>query len=104
MTALFILLAILLNEELKKFEERCKEKGKPLSNLCIVEAFPGDSSTSYILQVKLKGIEDEACTDILDFLFDTLWETTTKEVREQIFTIQVLTINEQLHCIGERPN
>lgn len=87
-----------LKTKLNFFLRKCKEKDKPLEDICIIEAFPGDISTSFIIQVKAHWIEDMYCSEVLNFLFDTLWETTDSEFRKNIFSIQVLDKNEKLHC------
>lgn len=93
------------NKELKillnPFQEKCAEKGKPVVDFCVEEAFPGDISTSYIIQVKAPWVDNIYCSDALDFLFDTLWETTDEEIRKKIFSIQVLDSRDQLHCWKE---
>lgn len=90
-----------LKKELIKFQEKCAEKGKQLKDLCIGEAFPGDQSTSYIIQVTAPWVDNMACNEALDFLFDVLWDTTTEEVRQKIFSIQVLDSQEELHCLRD---
>lgn len=93
-----------LKKILEPFKLRCAEKGKPLADICIKEAFPGDTSTSFIIQVKALWVDDKMyCSDAIDFLFDTLWETTTEEVRRMIFSIQVLDSIDQLHCWSDAP-
>lgn len=87
-----------LKQILKPFKAKCAEKGRPLVEICIEEAFPGDTSTSFIVQVKAPWVDDMYCSDAIDFLFDTLWETTNEEVRRKIFSIQVLDSKDQLHC------
>lgn len=87
-----------LKQILEPFKSKCAEKGKPLDDICIEEAFPGDTSTSFIVQVKAPWVDDMYCSDAIDFLFDTLWETTNEEVRRKVFSIQVLDSRGQLHC------
>ena len=90
-----------LKEALKLFQEKCAEKGKNIKDICIEEAFPGDESTSYIVQVTAPWVDDLACNEALDFPFDVLWETTTEEVRRKVFSIQVLDSQDELHCYME---
>jgi len=87
---------------LEPFKLKCAEKGKPLIDMCAEEAFPGDNSTSFIVQVKAAWVDQMDCTDAIDFLFDTLWDTTDLELRKRIFSIQVLNSEDELHC--EREN
>jgi hypothetical protein len=90
-----------LKKLLEPFKVRCAEKGKPIVDICVEEAFPGDISTSYIVQVKALWVEGMYCSQAIDFLFDTLWETTNEEVRKKVFSIQVLDSNDELHCWSE---
>ena len=90
-----------LEINLQPFREACQTKGKPLIDMCIVEAYPGDISTSFIIQVKADWIDDLACSEALDFLFDTLWETSDESTRKHIFSIEVLDSNDQLHCFSQ---
>ena len=90
-----------LKELLKPFEAKCAEKGKPLDGICIEDAFPGDSSTSFIVQVKAHWVDDMYCYEAIDFLFDVLWETTDEEIRKKVFFIQVIDSRGELHCVSE---
>lgn len=87
-----------LKELLQPFKDRCAEKGRPLTDLCVDDAFPGDSSTSYIIQVKAPWVDGIYCSEAIDFLFDTLWESTDSETRKKVFSIQVLDSKDKLHC------
>lgn len=80
---------------------RCAEEHKPLIDICIEEAFPGDTSTSFIVQVKALWVEGMHCSDAIDFLFDTLWETTDEPTRRKVFSIQILDSRDELHCWQE---
>lgn len=86
---------------LKPFQEKCAEKDKAIKNICVGEAFPGDESTSFIVQVTAPWVDGMPCNEALDFLFDVLWETTTEDVRKKVFSIQVLDSSEELHCFME---
>ena len=87
-----------LREQLQAFQLKCLEKGRPIAEICLEEAYPGDSSTSYIVQVKALWIDGLDCYSALDFLFDILFETTNEETRKKIFSIQVLDSTNELHC------
>lgn len=90
-----------LKQVLQPFQAKCAEKGRPVADICVEEAFPGDISTSYIIQVKAAWVDDMYCSEAIDFLFDTLWETTSQEVRKKVFSIQVLDSKDELHCWQE---
>ncbi|MBO9152956.1 hypothetical protein ACFOTA_12115 [Chitinophaga sp. GCM10012297] len=90
-----------LKELLIPFAARCSEKGKPLSDYCLIEAFPGDAATPFIVQIRAPWVEEMYCSDALELLFGILWETTDEETRRNIFTIQIMDSNDQLHCSAE---
>ncbi len=87
-----------LKELLQPFIAKCAERGKTLTEICIEEAFPGDISTSYIVQVKAPWVDEIDCSEALDFLFDVLWETADEPIRQKVFSIQVLDSKDELHC------
>jgi len=92
-----------LKNLLEPFRLKCTEIGRPLADVCLEEAFPGDVSTSYIMQVKAEWIDGLPCYAVLDVLFDVLWETTDEMVRRKIFSIQVLDGRQATHCEQEMP-
>lgn len=85
------------------FIAKCAEKGKAITGICVEEAFPGDISTSYIVKVQAPWVDNMYCSDAIDFLFDVLWETTDEELRRKIFSIQVLSSKNELHCWSDVP-
>jgi hypothetical protein len=87
-----------LEAKLQFFKDKCAENNKPITNLCVIEAFPGDDSTSYILEVTAPWVDDMMCSDAIDFLFDILWETTEEDVRQSVFSIKVLDSKQEWHC------
>lgn len=86
---------------LQPFKDKCAEKDRSLIGICIKEAFPGDHSTSYIIQVKAYWIDGMYCSEAIDFLVDTLWETTDEETRKKVFSIQVLNSKDEFNCRSE---
>jgi hypothetical protein len=90
-----------LKTKLIPFQERCAAKGKQLTDLCIEDAFPGDSATSFIVKVKAPWVDGVSCSEALDFLFEILWETTDEPTREKIFSIHVMDSSDVLHCWQE---
>lgn len=83
---------------LETFKDKCLERNRPLSEICLIEAFPGDNSTSYIMNIKANWVDELNCSDAIDFLFEILWETTTEDVRKFIFSIQINDSKNNLHC------
>lgn len=90
-----------LNQLLKPFITKCAEKNRALTEICLQEAFPGDISTSYIVQIKALWFDDMDCWEAIDFLIDVLWETTDEATRKKVFSIQVLDSKNELHCSSE---
>lgn len=87
-----------LKEELREFQSACGENGYPFADFCLTEAYPGDNSSSFILEIKAPWVDDKPCSDILDNLFDILFKTTTVDIRKNIFSIQLLDSSDSLHC------
>jgi hypothetical protein len=87
-----------LRQLLAPFLQKCADEGKAVEDICVEEAFPGDASTSYVIQVKAPWVDNMYCSDAIDFLFDRLWETTSEETRKKIFSIQVIDSKDKLHC------
>jgi hypothetical protein len=87
-----------LEGKLELFKDECANRGKPIEGICLEEAYPGDASTSYILKVKAKWIDGMSCSKALDFLLDVLWDKVDVKVRESIFSVYVLTSDDELHC------
>lgn len=73
-------------------------------DICLEEAYPGDSSTSYILQVKSDWFDSMSCSRALDILFDALWATTNEDTRENVFSIQLVNSKQELKCASEPVN
>lgn len=90
-----------LENGLQTFKKVCHAKGRPLEDMCIFEAYPGDISTSFIIQVKANWVEEMDCSEAIDFLFDTLWETSDENLRKHIFSIEILDRNDEVHCFYE---
>ncbi|SEI99591.1 hypothetical protein SAMN05216327_105177 [Dyadobacter sp. SG02] len=85
-----------LIKALKPFSVRCAELGRPLDNITLEEAYPGDSSTSYIVQVEAVWANGRSLWYAIDFLFDVLFETVSYKMRTKVFTIQM--IRQQIVC------
>jgi hypothetical protein len=79
-----------LMKALEPFSARCAELGRPLDSIRLEEAYPGDSSTSYIVRVEAAWANGRSLWYAIDFLFDVLFETVTYAMRTKVFTIQVV--------------
>ncbi|MDR0793476.1 MAG: hypothetical protein LBE82_09235 [Chitinophagaceae bacterium] len=92
-----------LKVELQPFFEACRNQGKPFSEICFLEAYPGDRTTSFRIKVKAPWFEGKTRWEIIDLLFDILFETTTANTRGNIFSIEVVYMNDELPCVPETP-
>lgn len=90
-----------LMKKLQPFKAKCAEMGKPLLDINLEEAYPGDSSTSYIVQVKADWFGDTTLYGAIDILFDILFETTEAETRRFVFYIQISKNNDKMHSLSE---
>lgn len=93
-----------LIEILDSFKSMCAQKERALQEICLEEAFPGDDSSSYILNVRANWVDNMNCSDAIDVLFEILWETTTVEHRKFIFSIQINDSKNNLHCWSDLEN
>jgi hypothetical protein len=85
-----------LIEKLQDFKNKCHTKDYIEGDLFLDEAFPGVIPTSFIVNVwvKKQRLDDTSRGRVLDLLIDTLWKTTTPEVRKNIFTLSMLAIED----------
>ncbi len=90
-----------LKGKLKGFQEACASAGRSLNKICLEEAYPGDDSTTFVLEVTAPWMDDMACYPILQFLTNKLFETTDVETRKRIFYIRVLDSDDQIHCFQD---
>ena len=85
-----------LNLNLQAFKVMCQNKGYIKGDLYYDEAYPGDSSTAYIVKMTVKkSWVDTMPTrgQALDALIDVLWDTTTPQIRA---SVHVLTIFDEV--------
>ncbi len=72
-----------LEVSLQPFREACLTKSRPLSDMCVFKAYPGDIFY-FIYYSQLNDWVDEMdCSEAIDFLFDTLWETVWRRHTEK---------------------
>jgi len=100
--------SVMLNSKLQPFFKRCAEKGRPIEQYTFDEAYPGDPTTSYIINVKASWFDTLSCYEILKFLFEILWETAEVETRIKVFAFKIFNSKmdlrkKQLQTIYEEP-
>jgi hypothetical protein len=83
-----------LMEQLQNFKNKCHEKDYIEGDLFLDEAYPGVIPTSFIVNVwaKKQWLDTISRGKALDFLIETLWETTPPEIRKNVFTLSMMTI------------
>lgn len=81
-----------LSQNLQEFKKACEAKGYTMGDIYYETAYPGDTSSSYIVKmmvrkewIKLMPTRGQA----LDALIDILWETTTPEIRAYVHVISI---------------
>jgi hypothetical protein len=79
--------------KLEKFKNKCHEKGYIEGDLFLNEAYSGMKPTSFIVNLfaKKQWLKQISRGKALDALIETLRETTTPNIRENIFTLRMLT-------------
>ncbi len=91
-----------LIKKLQPFLHECKSKGYPLRDLCLEEAYPGVVSTSYIVQVVAKWVDElGSSSQALGILTDILWDTVDEQTRRHIFALYILDNQDMLHSTSD---
>jgi hypothetical protein len=90
-----------LVEEVTMFIAACNERGVTVTHCCLMEAFPGDPTTSYTLHIGSPVIEKQTCSDALQVFIDIMWEVMSEEARVRIFSINLVDGAERIHCASE---
>lgn len=85
-----------LEKSLIDFRNKCAEMQIPLEEFDLEEAYPGDSSTSFILKVKSDWMVGLPIHKAIKSLTSVLWDTTTQDVRRNIFAIKILENKKEL--------
>lgn len=85
-----------LKSDLAIFFKKCKEIGKPIDEFAIVEAFPGNIATSYVLKIRAEWANNMSCYEALEILFDILWDSSPIDIRKNIFCILIVDKHEDL--------
>ena len=91
-----------LNLELIPFFKCCADYGKAIEDYCLEEAYPGVSNTSYFITVKAAWMDDLGLYEILEYLFERLFESTSVETRKNVFGIRVRNSSIDLHKLKEQ--
>ena len=73
----------------KDFKAECSKQGYPLIDVCLEEAYSGDTATLYIVNIVADWAKNINCWTALDILIDKLWKTKEIEYRQAIFLINI---------------
>lgn len=90
----------LLSKALEPWLQLLAARKTPIQEFCLVEAYPGDRTTSFTLKVKASWIDDLCCSDALDVLLPAMWEAVPQDWREQIFIVDVRNSADEIRCQG----
>jgi hypothetical protein len=90
-----------LERELTGFKQECQVLGRPIEEMCLKEAYPGDISTSYFVEIAAPWVDELGCLPSIRFLFDVLFKTTNTKAREKVFAFRIFDNKNQLHCTSE---
>ena len=85
-----------LIEKLQDFKNKCRKKGYIQGDLYIDEAYPGMIPTSFIVNLlpKKQWLDNINRGKALDLLIEALCDTTEPKIRENIFTLRMLSIED----------
>jgi len=88
-----------LEIELSKFCETTSEKGLPILIDGLSEAYLGVHLTSYTVHIRVSdwggGL---TCSDILNHILPVLYESTSEEARQMIFSLDVYNVTDGISC------
>ena len=88
-----------LEKELQTFCRACGNSGYPIRIKGISEAYPGVEGTSYTVHIKVSEWSlENSCSEILDKILPILYEVTTEEAREAIFSLDVYNEENGMNC------
>ena len=88
-----------LEFELAKLCQVCQERGIPIQIEGLSEAYPGVANTSYTIHIKAQGwSKGISCLDILNQILPILFESTSLEARQSIFSLDVYNVEEGMNC------
>lgn len=90
--------------QLQRFKQACYDKNYIDGELYLDEAYPGIVPTSYIVNMvaQKQWLDDTRSGNILDRLIDVLWETTVPAIRKNIFTLNIMTLEEMVNSERQR--
>lgn len=84
--------------KLEGYKKACQERGYIMGDFYLDEAYPGDTSTSYVVKMIVNKAWRETMSSpgkALFELLELLFETTDAKTREKVFTISIYDENEQ---------
>lgn len=84
--------------EVRQYVEACRERGIAITHCCLVEAYPGDPTTSYTVHIGSPLIDQHSCSEALDIFIGIMWDIMSVEARRRIFSINLVDKNDRLHC------
>jgi len=90
--------------KLENFKQACQAKGYITGELYFDEAYPGDTSSSFIVKmiVKKSWMDTMSSTGkALDALIDVLWDTTEPKTRASVHVLSIY--NEDERDLLEQP-
>jgi len=82
-----------LKLKLQAFQAHCADRGYPIKDIILEEAYPGVDSTSFIVRFSAEGdwlvSSQEHRADLLQRFVDLLWESTDPITRKAIYTLSL---------------
>jgi len=84
--------------KLEGFKQACQQQGYIIGDFYLDEAYPGDSSTSYVVKMIVNKIWRDTLSSpgkALSRLLEVLFETTDAKTREKVFTLCIYNEDER---------
>lgn len=83
-----------LNQAVIPFIEECARTGYPIQRYNLREAYLGDSSTSFFIDVQVDWMEPMSYFEAVSILIDVMWETMSVETRKSVFAIKIFRMSD----------
>ncbi len=84
--------------QVKKFSQNCSTKGFKLNFCALVPEMENYDETSYILQISSPTFDNQPCSTVFDNVVPILFQSSTPEVREKIYRLDIYDGKGEVHC------
>ncbi len=87
-----------IKEDLGEFLRAMKNADKELTYACLIPVYKGKIDSPLILQVNADWVNDMDCSEAISLVVDILFKSTTPELRNKLFRVDIYDENGEWHC------